>query len=161
MGLNSSYRDLRNQMLTTDPLPSTNRAYYLIQQAENQRQDPATKRQVADGYQADFIFDDAEEAARDCQKISKLVHTTFYAMVVNETLELAIFSRTVVTYLKSALTGLRWFIFEAWLQLTKSDILMARQLVHAALGVGLWPVSGQEESTGSSEAPFGSNDKDD
>lgn len=59
----------------------------------------------------DFILADAKEVGRHYQKISKLVHTTFYAMVVNEALELAVLSRNIVTDLKSALMGLRWFIF--------------------------------------------------
>jgi len=38
MGLNSSHNVLRNQILAMEPLPTLNRAYYLIQQAEKQRQ---------------------------------------------------------------------------------------------------------------------------
>jgi len=38
MGLNSNHNVLRNQILALEPLPTLNRAYYLIQQAEKQRQ---------------------------------------------------------------------------------------------------------------------------
>lgn len=37
MGLNSSYGDVRDQILAMDPLPSVSRAYYIIQQTEKQR----------------------------------------------------------------------------------------------------------------------------
>ena len=38
MGLNSIHGILRNQILAMEPLPTLNRAYYLIQQAKKQRQ---------------------------------------------------------------------------------------------------------------------------
>jgi len=63
---------------------------------------------------SDFILVDAEEAARDF-RLPGLAQVTFYAMVVNEALELGILSRGSATELKSALTSLRWFMFEGWL----------------------------------------------
>ena len=36
MGLNSGYDAIRNQILDTDPLPTVNRAHYIIQQQEKQ-----------------------------------------------------------------------------------------------------------------------------
>jgi len=48
-------------------------------------------------------------------------------MVVSEALELGVLNRNLVEDLKSTLIGLRWFIFEAWLQLNKNDLLVARQ----------------------------------
>lgn len=38
MGLNSGYDTIRGQILSMDPLPTVNRAYYMIQQIEKQRQ---------------------------------------------------------------------------------------------------------------------------
>jgi len=61
---------------------------------------------------ADFILFDAEEAACDF-RILEIVQAIFYAMVVNEALELDMLSRDLAEDLKSALIGLQWFIFEA------------------------------------------------
>lgn len=38
MGLNSGYDAIKNQILAMDPLPTVNRAYYILQQQEKQRQ---------------------------------------------------------------------------------------------------------------------------
>jgi len=38
MGLNSGYDQTRGQILSTDPLPSINHAYYILQQIEKQKQ---------------------------------------------------------------------------------------------------------------------------
>ena len=38
MGINPSHGVLRNKILAMEPLPTLNRAYYLIQQAKKQRQ---------------------------------------------------------------------------------------------------------------------------
>ena len=38
MGLNSSYDQTRGQILSMDPLPIVNHAYYILQQLEKQRQ---------------------------------------------------------------------------------------------------------------------------
>lgn len=37
MGLNDSYEGVRSQILSQDPLPTVNRAFYLVQQIEKQR----------------------------------------------------------------------------------------------------------------------------
>ena len=37
MGLNSGYDAIKNQILAMDPLPTVNRAYYILQQQEKQR----------------------------------------------------------------------------------------------------------------------------
>jgi len=38
MGLNSGYDAVRGQILAMDPLPTVNRAYYIIQQIKKQKQ---------------------------------------------------------------------------------------------------------------------------
>ena len=38
MGLNSGYEVVRNQILSMDPLPNVNKAYYIVQQVEKQKQ---------------------------------------------------------------------------------------------------------------------------
>lgn len=52
MGLNSGYDAVRSQILSMDPLPTVNRAYYLIQQIEKQRQvsDVMQGRQEMEAY---------------------------------------------------------------------------------------------------------------
>ncbi|KAJ8425793.1 hypothetical protein Cgig2_020292 [Carnegiea gigantea] len=59
-----------------------------------------------------FLLDDAEDATRDFQ-IPYLVLTIFYAMGVNEALELGILSQGLAEDLKSTLTGLRCPTFES------------------------------------------------
>jgi len=62
-----------------------------------------------------FIWAGAEEVAHDfC--LPELVQVTFYAMVVNDVLKLGLLCRGMAAVLKSALPGLRWFIFEGRLQ---------------------------------------------
>lgn len=52
MGLNSGYDTVKGQILAMDPLPTVNRAYYIIQQIERQRQISGVMqgRQETEGY---------------------------------------------------------------------------------------------------------------
>ncbi|KAJ8434358.1 hypothetical protein Cgig2_031604 [Carnegiea gigantea] len=63
----------------------------------------------------------AEEAAPDfC--IVEMIQAVFYAMVVNEALELGVLSGDLAEHLKLWLEGLWWYICEVWLQLNKLDL---------------------------------------
>ena len=53
----------------------------------------------------DFILANIEDAAHDFY-IPELVQATFYAMVVNEALELGVLIKGIPAVLKSTLTGL-------------------------------------------------------
>lgn len=37
MKLNDDFKSVRNQMLSMDPLPNINNAYYIVQQVEKQK----------------------------------------------------------------------------------------------------------------------------
>ncbi|KAJ8435297.1 hypothetical protein Cgig2_026389 [Carnegiea gigantea] len=100
---------------------------------------------------SDFILADVEEAAHDFH-IPELVQALFYAMVVNEALQLGILIRSMVEDLKAALQAR-----DTWLQLNKSDILITRKLGPAAPGVGPRSTSSEEEGTGSNDASPPSN----
>ncbi|KAJ8436067.1 hypothetical protein Cgig2_000363 [Carnegiea gigantea] len=105
----------------------------------------------------DFIRSDAKEDIRDFRAPEK-VQVVFYAMVVNEALELGVLSKDLAEDLKSALVGLQCFIFEAWLHLNRNSLLWARcpRLLNSGVGPGL--VNGQEESSRSNDAPPPSSD---
>jgi len=60
---------------------------------------------------SDFVRREAEESACDFQ-IPKLIQAIFYAMVVNDALELGILTRNMAQVLKIALTDLYWYSFE-------------------------------------------------
>jgi len=100
---------------------------------------------------ADFILANAQEATWDfC--LPELVEATFYAVVVNDALELGMLSRGLAPIMKSVLTGLPWFIFEGWLQQNRDSILRACQPSPAAAEARLGPSSGQDESIDSNRA---------
>ena len=58
------------------------------------------------GAMSSFTLSDAEEAARDFE-LPEMVQTTFYAMLLNDAVELGIVSGFMATNLKVALEGLR------------------------------------------------------
>ncbi|KAJ8430170.1 hypothetical protein Cgig2_028056 [Carnegiea gigantea] len=99
-----------------------------------------------------FTLSNAKEAVRDFH-IPEMVQAIFYAMVVNESLELGFLSRDLVECLKSALEGLQWFIFEAWLQLNRHALLWAYYHKQVDLRTSPEPAGDQEESSGSSGTP--------
>jgi len=80
-----------------------------------------------------------------------MIQAVFYTMVVNETLELGVLSKALVEDLKSALVGLRWFNFKAWLQLNMHVLLWAHRLKPADPGTRPRSTGGQEESLRSND----------
>ncbi|KAJ8427202.1 LOW QUALITY PROTEIN: hypothetical protein Cgig2_011778 [Carnegiea gigantea] len=80
----------------------------------------------------------AKEATYD----PKMIQAVFYAMVVNEALELSVLSRDLAKHLKSALEGLRC---------SRSMPFYGSNTVNPRLGSG--SASGQEENSVSSDAP--------
>jgi len=53
---------------------------------------------------------DADEATHDFN-IPEIVQATFYAMLLNDAVELSLVSRDMARSLKSTLEGLRWITF--------------------------------------------------
>ena len=52
-----------------------------------------------------------------------MVQVTFYAILLNDVVELGIVSSFITIDLKLALEGLRWTYFEAWLSCTSRELL--------------------------------------
>jgi len=88
-----------------------------------------------------------EEATCDFD-IPKMIHATFYVMVVNDALELGIMSKDMARALKSALAGLWWLIFESWLMINE----------HALWSVQLRRQANQEVDLSSGDTPPLSSD---
>jgi len=59
-----------------------------------------------------FTLPDVEEAVRDFD-IPEIIQATFYAMVVNNAVELSIVNRDMAGALRSTLKGLRWTTFKS------------------------------------------------
>ncbi|KAJ8434807.1 hypothetical protein Cgig2_033529 [Carnegiea gigantea] len=61
-----------------------------------------------------FLLFEAEGAAVDFE-LPEMVKVTFYAMLLNEAVELGVVHGFIVEGLKSALVGLRWLSFKVWM----------------------------------------------
>ncbi|KAJ8421328.1 hypothetical protein Cgig2_012820 [Carnegiea gigantea] len=94
----------------------------------------------------------AAKAAGDF-RILEMVQAIFYAMVVNEALELDVLGRDLAEQLKSTVEGLRWYVCEAWLQLNKHALLWAQYYRQVNPGAGPGLTSSQEENSGSTDTP--------
>jgi len=92
-----------------------------------------------------FTFSDAVEATHNFN-MPKMIQATFYAMVVNNALELGVMSRDMAEALKSALEGLWWFLFESWLRINKHDLLGAQFRTQADPRTGLGPAGGNRRT---------------
>ncbi|KAJ8420895.1 hypothetical protein Cgig2_024518 [Carnegiea gigantea] len=77
------------------------------------------------------------------------VEATFYAVVVNDVLDLGILTRNIALVLKSTLMDLCWYTFEMWFKIHRRDLLEGRQppVALAPVGPSFIPASsmGQEE----------------
>ncbi|KAJ8430101.1 hypothetical protein Cgig2_007165 [Carnegiea gigantea] len=98
-----------------------------------------------------FVLSDVEEAAHDFD-IPEMIHATFYAMVVNDALELGVMSRDMAGALKSALKGLRWLNFEYWLRINKHALIGAQYRRHVSFEAEVGPASSREEDLELSDA---------
>ncbi|KAJ8451470.1 LOW QUALITY PROTEIN: hypothetical protein Cgig2_017861 [Carnegiea gigantea] len=65
-----------------------------------------------------FTLSDAERTTLDFE-LPEMVQATFYAMLLNNAVELGIVSGTMAVDLKLTLEGLRWACFESWLSHNK------------------------------------------
>ncbi|KAJ8420864.1 hypothetical protein Cgig2_021280 [Carnegiea gigantea] len=80
-------------------------------------------RPLLDDYQdlcPRFLLSKAEKAVLDFE-LPEMVPVTFYAMLLNDALELGIVSGFLTNDLKSSLEGLRWTSLETWLGHTSSN----------------------------------------
>ncbi|KAJ8422873.1 hypothetical protein Cgig2_013746 [Carnegiea gigantea] len=72
-----------------------------------------------------FLLPKAERAVLDFE-LPEMVQATFYAMLLNDAIELGIVSDFLADNLKSTLERLRWTSFEAWLGRTRGDLREAQ-----------------------------------
>jgi len=99
-----------------------------------------------------------DESARDF-RIPEITQHVFYAMVVNDAVELGVTSRDVADALVLALEGLLWDVSEFWLGM-KERTLWSTQLRRLAnLEVDPESAGDQEENSESSDAPPPSSDE--
>ncbi|KAJ8433463.1 hypothetical protein Cgig2_014504 [Carnegiea gigantea] len=64
-----------------------------------------------------FSLAEAEATAAELE-LPEIVQATFYAMLLNEMLELSIVHEYTAERMKSSLVGLRWSTFEVWIRLS-------------------------------------------
>ncbi|KAJ8449210.1 hypothetical protein Cgig2_021674 [Carnegiea gigantea] len=81
-------------------------------------------RPLPDDYQdlcLRFTLSDAERALPDFE-LPEMIQATFYTLLLNDAIKLAIVSGFLAIDLKLTLEGLRWTSFEAWLSRTSRDL---------------------------------------
>ncbi|KAJ8419891.1 hypothetical protein Cgig2_017701 [Carnegiea gigantea] len=72
-----------------------------------------------------FSLSEAEGAAADF-KLSEIVQATFYAMLLNEAIELGVAHDFAAESMKSSLIGLRWSTFEVWMDCVDHALMGAQ-----------------------------------
>ncbi|KAJ8422576.1 hypothetical protein Cgig2_027657 [Carnegiea gigantea] len=87
-----------------------------------------------------FTLPYADEAACDFD-IPEIVQAMFYAMLVNDAVDLSVVRRDMAGDLKSTLNGLRWTTFESWLSVNKHAFLEVQLRRRAHLRGGLKPAN--------------------
>ncbi|KAJ8442957.1 hypothetical protein Cgig2_019530 [Carnegiea gigantea] len=97
-----------------------------------------------------FSLPKAERAVADFELL-EMVQATFYAMLLNEAIELGVMRGFMADCLKSLLVGLRWTCFEVWMSCTDHE-LRGAQLRQRIITVEVrGPLDAQEESSGSND----------
>ncbi|KAJ8441786.1 hypothetical protein Cgig2_009032 [Carnegiea gigantea] len=112
------------------PLHDTREMADFVKESFRQRRRSATctPRLLLDDYQdlcPCFTLSDTERAALDFE-FPEMVQATFYAMLLNNAVELGIVSGFLAVDLKLTLGSLRWTSFEAWLSRTSRNLREAR-----------------------------------
>ena len=88
-----------------------------------------------------------------------MVQATFYAMLLNNVIELGVVSGFMAVDLKLILEGLRWTSFKSWLSCNSRDLLREQLRQRAPSGGVRGLVNSQEESSGSTDLPPPSSDE--
>ena len=95
---------------------------------------------------------EAKGAAADFE-LPEIVQETFYAILLNEAVDLGVVHAFMAVGLKSAPVGLRWSSFEVWISRVDHKLREA-QLRQWAIAVEVrGPSDGQEETSGSNGRP--------
>jgi len=69
-----------------------------------------------------FTLFDMKKTACDFE-LSKMVQATFYAMLLNDAVELGLADRFMAASLRASLEGLRWTSLESWLNVDRRGLL--------------------------------------
>ncbi|KAJ8444872.1 hypothetical protein Cgig2_029803 [Carnegiea gigantea] len=77
-----------------------------------------------------FLLLKAERAALDFE-LPEMAQATFYAMLLNDAIELGLVSGFLTDDLKATLEELRWTSLEAWLSRTRGDLREASHVARA------------------------------
>ncbi|KAJ8432241.1 hypothetical protein Cgig2_007642 [Carnegiea gigantea] len=97
-------------------------------------------------------------AAADFE-LTEMVQAMFYAMLLNEAIELGVVRYFMAEGLKSALVDLRWSSFEVWMSRIDDEVKEA-QLWQQAFAMEIrGSLDGQEEGSGSHVPPPPSSDE--
>ena len=99
------------------------------------------------------------EAAAAESELPNIVQATFYAMLLNEMLELGVVHEYTAERMKSLLVGLRWSTFKVWIRIM-DEVIRGVQLHHQPEEVEVKGArDGQGEGSGSADPPTPSSDK--
>ena len=101
----------------------------------------------------DFVLASAEEAAQDFP-LPEIIQVVFYAIVLNDDLELRVLSRDLAEMPKSTFIGLRWSTFKVSMRRHRDNILRGRCLELDNPGIGVGPVIDRVESSGPTCLPL-------
>ncbi|KAJ8428833.1 hypothetical protein Cgig2_005898 [Carnegiea gigantea] len=105
-----------------------------------------------------FLLAEAESAAAEFE-LPEIVQATFYAMLLNDSVELGMAHEYTAKRMKSSLVGLRWSTFEIWMDCMDCP-LKAVQLYRSDDEVEVrGSPDGQEEGSGSARSPAPSSDE--
>ncbi|KAJ8433878.1 hypothetical protein Cgig2_021261 [Carnegiea gigantea] len=99
-----------------------------------------------------FSLSEPERAALDF-KLPEIVQATFYAMLLNDAVDLGIVSGFLADDLKLSLKGLRWTSFEAWLSRTSRGLREAQLRQRTLQSEARGSMDSQEESSGLTSPP--------
>ncbi|KAJ8434594.1 hypothetical protein Cgig2_025020 [Carnegiea gigantea] len=108
-----------------------------------------------DDYRSLFPYFDLKMAKTSTQdfRIPTLTQAIFYAMVLNDVVALRVTCVIIADALTSVLECLNLGVFESWLEMNEEALRRAHSQRLAHLGADLKQVGGQEENSGSSDAP--------
>ncbi|KAJ8434455.1 hypothetical protein Cgig2_025425 [Carnegiea gigantea] len=105
-----------------------------------------------------FSLVEAEAAAAESE-LPEIVQAIFYAMLLNETLELGMAHEYTAVSMKSSLVGLRWSTFEVWMHIM-GEVIRGAQLYRPPKEVDVQGArDGQGEGSGSAGPPAPSSDE--
>ncbi|KAJ8436722.1 hypothetical protein Cgig2_027393 [Carnegiea gigantea] len=105
-----------------------------------------------------FSLAEAEATAAESE-LPEIVQATFYAMLLNEMLELGVVHEYKAERMKSLLVGLRWSTFEVWMHIM-DEVIRGAQLHRQPDEVEVRGArNGQGEGSGSADSPAPSSDE--